>query len=384
MHVFRFPESSEEHCGLYIHIPFCASRCIYCGFYSTTLLSLRQRYVEALCREMDMLDYKPPISTIYLGGGTPSQLTHKELATLFAHIYNVYNVDDAEVTMECNPDDVRPGFLHDLPVNRISMGAQTFSDERLKFLQRRHSAYEVDRAVDTLRKDGIGNISIDLMFGFPDETLDDWKEDIRHALSLNPEHISAYGLMYEEGTPLYRKLKQGEIKEVDEELSLSMYSCLIDMLSAAGYEHYEISNFARKTSNLNTQSPWRSRHNSGYWHDTPYIGLGAGAHSYYNATRHWNPCDIKQYINAMDEGMLAYTEETISPDTHYDDIITTALRTREGIDIMRLGSKYKKYLLQNAEAYISRGLLVLHDNHLSLSRDGINISNTIMSDLMHV
>lgn len=339
-----------------------------------------------------MLDYKPPISTIYLGGGTPSQLTHKELATLFAHIYNVYNVDDdAEVTMECNPDDVRPGFLHDLPVNRISMGAQTFSDERLKFLQRRHSAYEVDRAVDTLRKDGIGNISIDLMFGFPDETLDDWKEDIRHTLSLNPEHISAYGLMYEEGTPLYRKLKQGEIKEVDEELSLSMYSCLIDMLSAAGYEHYEISNFARKTSNLNaqcsklnTQSPWRSRHNSGYWHDTPYIGLGAGAHTYYNATRHWNPCDIKQYINAMDEDMLAYTEETIGPDTHYDDIVTTALRTREGIDITRLGSKYKKHLLQNAEEYISRGLLVLHDNHLSLSRGGINISNTIMSDLMYV
>lgn len=379
MHVFRFPESSKGHCGLYVHIPFCASRCIYCGFYSTTLLSLRQRYVEALCREMDMLDYKPPISTIYLGGGTPSQLTHKELATLFAHIYNVYNVDDnAEVTMECNPDDVHPGFLHDLPVNRISMGAQTFSDERLKFLQRRHTAYDVDRAVDTLRQDGIGNISIDLMFGFPDETLDDWKEDIRHALSLNPEHISAYGLMYEEGTPLCLKLKQGEIKETDEELSLSMYSCLIDMLSAAGYEHYEISNFAIANSNF------RSRHNSSYWHDTPYIGLGAGAHSYYNATRHWNPCDINKYINTIDEGRLAFTEEKIDPDTHYDDIITTALRTREGIDITRLGSKYKKYLLQNAEEYISRSLLVLHDNHISLSRSGINISNTIMSDLMYV
>lgn len=373
----------DNHSGLYIHIPFCASRCVYCGFYSTTLLSLRGRYVDALCREMEMLPYRPRISTIYLGGGTPSQLAHGELERLFTYIYNVYDVDgDAEVTMECNPDDIRRGMFQGLPVNRASMGAQTFSDERLRFLHRRHTAAEVYDAVRTLREDGIGNVSIDLMFGFPGETMEEWTADLRHAIGLGPEHVSAYGLMYEEGTPLYRMLEEGRVEETGEELSLAMYSALIDTLEAAGYEHYEISNFARLDGHA--VSPWRSRHNSGYWRDTPYIGLGAGAHSYYGAARHWNPDDIVGYIAAIEHGRLPYEEEAIDADTHYDDIVTTALRTREGISLGSLDDKHRQYLLQSAEGYISRGLLVLDDGHLRLSRDGINISNTIMSDLMCV
>ena len=369
--------------GLYIHIPFCASRCIYCGFYSTTLLPLRKRYVDAVCREMELLPFKPDLSTIYLGGGTPSQLSDDDLQRLFLHIYNIYNVSpDAEVTMECNPDDIRPGIFRHLPVNRVSMGAQTFSDARLHFLHRRHSADEVDTAVRTLRADGIQNISLDLMFGFPGETLPQWEDDIRHALALHPEHLSAYGLMYEEGTPLYRMLSKGDISEIDEELSLTMYDRLIDMLTEAGYEHYEISNFARLDGH--DISPYRSRHNSSYWHDIPYIGLGAGAHSYYNRTRHWNPDDIHAYISAIESGHTAYEEETIDDDTHYDDIVTTALRTKEGIDLTRLPEKYRSFLLDNAKEYIDRGLLILDGNRLHLSRKGINISNTIMSDLMDV
>ena len=369
--------------GLYIHSPFCASRCIYCGFYSTTSLSLRERYVEALCREMDLLPYKPEIGTIYLGGGTPSQLSRPELSRLFTHIYNVYRVDsDAEVTMECNPDDIVEGMFNALPVNRVSMGAQTFSDDRLRFLHRRHSAAEVDRAVETLRQDGIHNISLDLMFGFPGETLDDWRADIRHALALQPEHLSAYGLMYEEGTPLYRMLEKGEVKEIDEELSLRMYSELIDTLAGAGYEHYEISNFARLDGNA--ISPWRSKHNASYWHDVPYIGLGAGAHSYYHRTRHWNPDNIIRYMENIEKGLLPYEEELIDDDTHYDDIVTTALRTREGIDLSVLDEKHRIYLLKNAKNYISRKLLAIENNHLRLTREGINISNRIMSDLMDV
>lgn len=371
--------------GLYIHVPFCASRCIYCGFYSTTMLPLRSRYVDALCKEMEMLPYKPRISTIYLGGGTPSQLTHEELQRLFDYIYKVYDVDNnAEVTMECNPDDIKTGMFQGLPVNRVSMGAQTFSDERLRFLHRRHTAKEVDDAVRALRSDGIHNISIDLMFGFPGETMDDWKTDIRHAIALNPEHISAYGLMYEEGTPLYRLLEQGKVKEIDEELSINMYSTLIDMLESAGYEHYEISNFAKVQNSKPKVQSFRSRHNSSYWNDTPYIGLGAGAHSYYNNTRHWNPDNIEKYITEIENGRLPYEEETIDDDTHYDDIVTTALRTREGIDLTRLDDKHKTYLLQSAKNYIDRGLLILDNNRLRLSRQGINISNQIMSDLMDV
>lgn len=371
--------------GLYIHVPFCASRCIYCGFYSTTMLSLRSRYANALCKEMEMLPYKPRISTIYLGGGTPSQLTHNELLKLFDYINKVYNVDnDAEVTMECNPDDIEPGMLQGLPVNRVSMGAQTFSDERLRFLHRRHTAKEVDDAVQTLRNDGIKNISIDLMFGFPGETMEEWKEDIRHALSLKPEHISAYSLMYEEGTQLYNMLESGKVQEIDEELSLEMYSTLIDMLTEAGYEHYEISNFAKVQSSKFKVQSFRSRHNSSYWNDTPYIGLGAGAHSYYNNKRHWNPDNIEKYITEIESGKLPYEEETIDDDTHYDDIVTTALRTREGIDLTRLDEDHRTYLLQSAKNYIDRGLLILDNNRLHLSRQGINISNQIMSDLMDV
>lgn len=371
--------------GLYIHVPFCASRCIYCGFYSTTMLPLRSRYVEALCKEMELLPYKPHISTVYLGGGTPSQLTHEELHRLFDNIYKVYEVDDnAEVTMECNPDDIHEGMFDGLPVNRVSMGAQTFSDIRLRFLHRRHTAKEVDDAVRTLRADGIKNISIDLMFGFPGETMDDWKADIRHAIALNPEHISAYGLMYEEGTPLYRLLEQGKVQEVDEELSINMYSTLIDMLTSAGYEHYEISNFAKKEGIKELKSPFRSRHNSSYWNDTPYIGLGAGAHSYYNNSRHWNPDNIEKYITEIEHGRLPYEEETIDADTHYDDIVTTALRTREGIDLTKLDDKHRNYLLQSAKDYVNRGLLIHDGYRLHLSRQGINISNQIMSDLMYV
>lgn len=369
--------------GLYVHIPFCASRCVYCGFYSTTSLSLRQRYVDALCREMRMLTFKPKISTIYLGGGTPSQLTHEELNRLFTYIYNVYDVaPDAEVTMECNPDDIHAGMFNGLPVNRVSMGAQTFSDARLRFLRRRHTAKEVDRAVDALRHDGIGNISIDLMFGFPDETLDDWKRDVAHAISLRPEHVSAYGLMFEEGTPLYRMLDEGKVKEIDEELSLRMYSELVDTLGAAGYEHYEISNFARFDGER--VSKWRSRHNSSYWHDIPYIGIGAGAHSYYQATRHWNPDNIIMYMDAIEHGRLPYEEEKIDSDTHYDDIVMTALRTREGICLDRLDSSHRAFLLANAKAFVDSGLLALENGHLRLTREGINVSNRIMSDLMDV
>ena len=369
--------------GLYVHIPFCASRCVYCGFYSTTSLSLRQRYVDALCREMRTLQFKPRISTIYLGGGTPSQLTHEELCQLFSCIYNVYDVSpDAEVTMECNPDDIGEGMFEDLPVNRVSMGAQTFSDERLRFLRRRHTSKQVDLAVDTLRKDGIHNISIDLMFGFPGEMLDDWNNDVAHAISLNPEHISAYGLMFEEGTPLYRMLEEGKVREIDEELSLRMYSGLVDKLEAAGYEHYEISNFARLDSG--EANKWRSRHNSSYWHDIPYIGVGAGAHSYYQMTRHWNPDNIIMYMDAIEQGGLPYEEEKIDSDTHYDDIITTALRTREGICLDKLDTDHRDFLLENAKQYVDRGFLALEDGHLRLTREGINVSNSIMSDLMDV
>lgn len=372
--------------GIYIHIPFCKSRCIYCGFYSTTLLDLRKKYINAVCREMELRkNYtREPFSTIYLGGGTPSLLDEAELTKLFLYINNVYDVDrNAEITMECNPDDITPEFtnmLSRLPINRISMGAQTFADSRLRLLHRRHSSEEVKHAVKLLREAGIKNISIDLMFGFPDESLSQWKEDISAALALNVEHISAYSLMYEEDTPLWKMLDTGKVKEIDEELSLTMFKELVSQLTDAGYEHYEISNFARPG--------YRSRHNSSYWHQVPYIGLGAAAHSFDLKSRQWNVADLKRYIEEINNGIIPMDREELDNDTTFNDIITTALRTSDGIDLnaleTRLGKRYRNTLISASGKHIEQGLLEIRHNRLRLTAEGIFISDMVMSDLMIV
>ena len=413
--------------GLYIHIPFCASRCIYCGFYSTTSarkkgerLFVEEQYVNALCHEMelrmeknnDMFGRKMTgISSIYLGGGTPSQLSFKSLQKIFQTIDKIYHiglewgmesytcttVTPIEITMECNPDDVTEEFaqnLRSLPINRISMGAQTFSDERLHFLHRRHTADEVKNAVKRLRGIGIKNISVDLMFGFPNETLEEWNDDIERLLALDIEHISAYSLMYEKGTPLFRLLQEGKVKEIDEELYRQMYDTLIDRLAKAGYEQYEISNFAKldvqspkfniQTSKSKIQSLYRSQHNSSYWQNIPYIGIGAAAHSYGNGKRSWNVADIKAYITAIQKNRLPSEEEIIDADTHYNDIIMTALRTCEGIDLSILPAEYRTYLIRLAKPFQQQGLLKEDNGKIHLTRNGIYVSDSIMSDLMKV
>lgn len=372
--------------GIYIHIPFCKSRCIYCGFYSTTLLDLRKKYINAVCREMELRKnyIREPFSTIYLGGGTPSLLDEAELTKLFLYINNVYDVDrNAEITMECNPDDITPKFtnmLSRLPINRVSMGAQTFADSRLRLLHRRHNSDEVKHAVKLLREAGIKNISIDLMFGFPDESLSQWKEDISAALALNIEHISAYSLMYEEDTPLWKMLDTGKVKEIDEELSLTMFKELVCQLTYAGYEHYEISNFARPG--------YRSRHNSSYWHQVPYIGLGAAAHSFDLNSRQWNVADLKLYIEEINNGIIPMEREELDNDTTFNDIITTALRTSDGINLnaleTRLGKRYRNTLISAAGKHLEQGLLEIRHDRLRLTAEGIFISDMVMSDLMIV
>lgn len=400
--------------GIYIHIPFCRSRCIYCGFYSTTALQLRQEYVEAVCRELEKRAFEERgrgfeegerafeeggrrkekgeylINTIYIGGGTPSQLTIGQLRQILDAVYIYNNVaEDAEVTIEVNPDDVTEDFvrgLSTLPVNRVSMGAQTFDDERLRFLHRRHSVSQVSEAVRLLRDAGIRNISVDLMYGFPEESLDDWQHDISSALALNVEHLSAYCLMVEEGTPLYNMYSRTQQESsssshdtslTSEELERAMYETLTDRLEAAGYEHYEISNFARKG--------YRSRHNSSYWDGTPYIGIGAAAHSYDGNTRSWNVSDIRKYIDAMTEGKRLFESETIDDDTRYNDLVTVALRTREGLDLRALQPKYRDYAIKNARRFISDGLLQLSaSDHLALTRKGLFVSDMIMSELIYI
>ena len=372
--------------GLYIHIPFCASRCIYCGFYSTTRLDLRQQYVDALIRELvevgkSKMLKDDSISTVYLGGGTPSQLTIPQLHQLFDAIYIYNKVESgAEVTIEMNPDDVSVPYadtLRQLGINRVSMGAQTFDDERLRWLNRRHTVAQVGQAVTILRAAGIRNISIDLMYGFPDETIDDFVRDIDEAIKLDVEHISAYCLMIEEGTELYRRYGDKRVREYDdskEETERKMYELLIDKLTAAGYEHYEISNFARPG--------FRSRHNSSYWTGVPYIGLGAAAHSFDGHSRSWNVSDIRQYIAAVNRDERLNEEEVLSVTDFYNERVMLGLRTCEGVDLSALSDDERNYCIQEAQPFLSDDILLLTDNRLALTKKGLFVSDYVISSLM--
>ena len=249
--------------GIYIHIPFCKTRCIYCDFYSTTRSELKQQYIRALCTELKTRKgylKEEPIETIYFGGGTPSQLAHEDFEQIFRTIKEVYGTEHAEeITLEANPDDLTEEYvsmLRTLPFNRISMGIQTFDAPTLKLLNRRHNAAQAIAAVHRLRQAGFRNISIDLIYGLPDETDQRWERDLQQAVGLDVEHISAYHLTYEKGTRIYEMLQSHRISEVDEESSVRFFSALMDTLGAAGYEHYEISNFCKPGM--------YSRHNTAY------------------------------------------------------------------------------------------------------------------------
>lgn len=324
-------------------------------------------------------DHECTIDTVYIGGGTPSTLSIDDLSRIINTIIAFFPCKTREITIEMNPDDVTTELIsavRNLGVNRISLGVQTFSDERLRFIRRRHNAAQAAKAVETIRRAGIDNISIDLMFGFPHETLNDWQNDLDAALKLRPNHISAYSLMYEEGTPLYLMLQNDKVQQTDDDTCLAMYTMLMDTLSANGYEHYEISNFCLPG--------YRAIHNSSYWNDTPYLGFGAAAHSYNLLTRSWNVADIKEYVSAIESDNLPSESERIDDDTHYDDIITTAMRTCEGVDLMRLKPEYRNYALHSAKNDIDGGLLELADNHLRLTRKGLFVSDMVMSNLMKV
>lgn len=367
--------------GLYVHIPFCKSRCVYCGFYSTTLDTMKEKYVDALIDELRLRTAEgQKWRTIYLGGGTPSCLDGRLLRKLFSAIDCSCSI---ETTIECNPDDVTDelaDLLADLPVNRVSMGAQTFDDDRLRFLRRRHTSSDVACAVERLRRRGFGNVSIDLMYGFPGETIEDWMLDIDRALALGVEHLSAYCLMYEEGTPLFKMLEKGLVNEADEELSREMYYSLIDRLQFAGYDQYELSNFAHGGK--------RSIHNSSYWSGIPYVGIGAAAHSYDGRYRQWNIENLLIYINKVEKGELPFTAELLTLDEKYNDMVMLSLRTKEGIDLdkmsLELGEEARDFCVEQSRQYIRSGLMVAEGNSLRLSRDGLYVSDMVMSELMKV
>ena len=373
---------TERVAGIYIHVPFCQGRCIYCDFYSTTEgEEWKSRYVDALLAELRMRRDELPLArvhSIYIGGGTPSQLPARALAGILNEVCRLFPVDsDAEVTVEANPDDVTPEWLAALshtPVNRLSMGVQSFDDALLRLIRRRHTAQQAVCAVEQAARHGISNVSIDLIYGLPTQTMEQWQADVRQALALDVQHLSAYSLSYEEGTPLWRMLEQGRIEEADEELSLRMYEHLIDATRAAGFTHYEISNFCR---------PGRhSQHNSAYWHGVPYLGFGPGAHSYDGMrTRRWNLSDLKGYVQAAGS-MPPHQSEVLTDDELYDETVMTRLRTSEGLSLDLLTAAYRAYCMAQAEPHLRAGRLEQAGSTIRLTRQGIFTSNDIISDLM--
>ena len=373
--------------GIYIHVPFCKTRCAYCDFFSTTLHDMKSRYVDALCQELVMRRnylHDAPIDTLYFGGGTPSQLSESDFHSIFNQIEKVYGLEACEeITLEANPDDLTDDYvemLTTLPFNRISMGIQTFHEPTLQLIGRRHTAQEAIEAVRRCQQQGFTNISIDLIYGLPGETLEQWKEDLLMAFSLKVQHISAYHLTYEQGTRLWQMLQRKEICEVDEDTSVELFRILCKEMQKTGYEHYEISNFALPG--------YRSRHNSAYWHEVPYLGCGPGAHSFDGDSREWNVSSLPKYIEALEQGQRNYEQETLDKDTRYNEFIMTRLRTCEGFSLndlqQRFGQAYHDYCLHLATPYMRQGLLLQKENTLRLSREGIFVSDDIISDLMRV
>ena len=373
--------------GIYVHIPFCASRCSYCDFFSTLRLEeVGARYVEAVIAEAVLRREElcgEQFTTLYLGGGTPSQLPLPLLSRLVNGLREVFALDAVEeFTIEANPDDVTPEWCEgvvSLGANRVSMGVQSFEDDILRLIGRRHTASQIYEAVSRLSMAGIHNISLDLIYGLPGQTPVSWADTVQQALKLHPQHISAYNLTYEEGTRLWRQRERGEVVEVPEEQCLEMYRILLDRLQAAGYEHYEISNFALPDC--------YSRHNSSYWDDTPYLGLGAAAHSYDGAVRRYNPSDLNAYIDKVLAGQIAYQEENLTWWERYDERVMLGLRTARGVDALAIrqefGDRAWQHFLNGVQRHVSAGLVrEAGQGRYVLTASGIMVSNMVISDLL--
>lgn len=371
--------------GIYIHIPFCRKKCFYCDFYKTTAVVKKPLFLQSLHREIDL---RGPylggeaVGTIYLGGGTPSVLTMDELNGIMDHLHRNFRVEqDAEITMEANPDDLSAEYLRELKqsgFNRLSIGIQSFSDGDLQRMNRRHSAVQAVHSVLEAASAGFSSVSIDLIYGLPGLSLQQWEKNIRRAVKLPVNHISAYHLTYHEGTKFYDWLKAGQLREIPEDDSLAQFEMLMDITGEAGFEQYEISNFARDKA-------W-SKHNSSYWNGSKYLGLGPSAHSYDGDSRQWNVSNLDKYISSTEKGDPDFEREILSETNRINDYLITRIRTVWGISLNDLerefGEPVRRQVLQAAQSFLASGHLQQQGDVISLTRRGIMISDEIMLALV--
>ena len=400
--------------GIYIHIPFCKQACHYCDFHFSTSLQNKDAFIAALKKEIQLqknyfnnslskktlfrfpsLKEKVPkadeegegrgeVSTIYFGGGTPSLLSKNELNEIFDCLKSNFQInEDAEITLEANPDDLteeKIKELKDTPVNRLSIGIQSFYDEDLKLMNRTHSAEESIKAVKFAQEYGFDNITIDLIYGIPGLTDHRWRNNLQIAFALNVNHISAYCLTVEPKTALAHQIKTGLVKNVDEQHGSEQFEIMLDAMHQNDFVQYEISNFCRNGA--------FSKHNSNYWKKENYLGLGPSAHSFNGATRQWNISNNALYIQSIEKGELNFEKEILSKDQRYNEYIMTSLRTIWGLDLNYLeqnfGKEYLEYCLKEAEHYIKTENVLNEENKLYLSDKGKLIADKIASDLFKI
>jgi oxygen-independent coproporphyrinogen-3 oxidase len=365
--------------GVYVHIPFCRQACHYCNFHFATSLRYKNELVAALLKEIILQkDYlgKEPVETIYFGGGTPSLCTKEEVQDIITRIKDYFTVSlDAEITLEANPDDITTEKLIDwkeVGVNRLSIGIQSFFEEDLRWMNRAHNAQQ---ALDNLKlaTTYFDNITIDLIYGTPQLTHERWKQNVETAISLNIPHLSCYALTVEPKTPLDKLIRQGKSLTINPDKQSEQFLLLMQWLEEAGYEHYEISNFAKPG--------WRSLHNSSYWQGKKYIGLGPSAHSFNESSRQWNIANNSIYIEKISKHELPAETETLTPVQKLNEYIMTSLRTMEGLQLNRVDEKYLAALLTAAKKYTESGLVKKENNALVLTKEGRLLADGIAADL---
>ena len=372
--------------GIYIHIPFCKQACFYCDFHFSTSLKKKDELVQSLILELELRKGElknETIETIYFGGGTPSLLTNEELKLLINSVYKHYKVSaNPEITLEANPDDLSKKRIIELsksPINRLSIGVQSFFERDLKLMNRAHNANEAKGCLEEATR-YFDNISIDLIYGIPGLTNDEWLQNIETALSYNIPHISSYALTVEPKTALDTFIKKGIIKNVDDDLAQEQFHMLIEKLEASGFKHYELSNFGKPD--------YFSKNNSAYWQGKLYLGIGPSAHSFNGNERGWNVRNNSKYIKSIQQKILPIETETLTVTDKYNEYVMTGLRTIWGVSIQKIekdfGKNYKNYLLKQSEIYIHQQLLYIDDDKLLTTKKGKFLSDGIASNLFKI
>ena len=370
--------------GIYLHIPFCKQACNYCDFHFSTSMKMKVAFVKAIIKEIELrkdVFANKLISSIYFGGGTPSLLSKEELDMIFEKLYKSFTIDaDAEITLEANPEDLNFDKilqLKDTPINRLSIGVQSFRDEDLKYMNRVHTAIEALNSIKVAQDLGFQNITIDLIYGTPGMSNEDWKYNLRKSFALNLPHISSYALTVEEKTPLYYQILKKNIDAVDEQQSANQFKILMDEMLSYGYEQYEISNFCKDNS--------YSRHNSSYWKKNHYLGLGPSAHSYFGNSRLWNVSNNVKYIKALSASRLPLSKENLNTQDMYNEYVMTSLRTKWGCSLIEIEKYYSRSYLNYFKVQIKgheiNGYIIENKGVYTLSEKGKLIADRITSDL---